>query len=136
MATNTQPQETLECRTFRDHFGRLVTAISAVLNPLPLATRLFARRIIDVTLLQRMDTPGFTAIQNTNTLLIAVLGKIQTDPSVFDEFLLALKEDSSMQSLVESMGSKCLMCKMNCCCLKLKCHDRWNSTKYKEGLVQ
>ena len=103
MTTNSQPQETPEYRTFREHYDRLVTAI---LDPLPLAARLFARNIIDFTLLQRMNTLGFTTFQNTNTLLSAVLGKIQTDPKAFGVFLLALKEDPSMQSLVESMQSK------------------------------
>ena len=103
MATISQPQETPEYRTFREHYDKLVTAIQ---DPLPLATRLFARNIIDFTLLQQMNTLGFTAFQNTNTLLSAVLGKIQTDPSAFGIFLLALNEDSSMQSLVESMQSK------------------------------
>ena len=56
-----------------------------------------------------MNTLGFTTFQNTNTLLSAVLGKIQTDPSVFGVFSLALKEDPSMQLLVESMQSKCLI---------------------------
>ena len=55
-----------------------------------------------------MSTLGFTTFQNTNTLLSAVLGKIQADPSVFVVFLSALKEDPSMQLLVESMESKCL----------------------------
>ena len=103
MATNSQSQETPEYRTFREHYDKLVNTIS---DPLPLATRLFARSVIDCTLLQRMNTLGFTTFQNTNTLLSAVLGKIQTDPSVFGEFLLSLKEDPSMQSLVESMESK------------------------------
>ena len=103
MATNSQSQE---YRIFREHYDRLVTAI---LDPLPLAVRLFARNIIDFTLLQQMNTLGFTTFQNTNTLLSAVLGKIQTDRSAFGEFLLALKEDPSKQSLVESMHSKCLL---------------------------
>ena len=104
MATNTQPQEkTPEYRTFREHYARLYHAIQ---NPLSLATQLFTRSIIDSSILQRMNTLGFTTFQNTNTLLSAVLGKIQTDPSVFGEFLLSLKEDPSMQSLVESMESK------------------------------
>ena len=106
MATNTQSQETPEYRTIREYYDRLVTA---VLDPLPLAARLFARSIIDFTLLQRMNTLGFTTFQNTNTLLSAVLGKIQTDPSAFGEFLLALKEDHTMQSLVESMQSECFI---------------------------
>ena len=57
-----------------------------------------------------MNTLGFTTFQNTNTLLSAVLGKIQTDPKMFSVFLSALKEDPSMQSLVESMESKCFIC--------------------------
>ena len=103
MATNTRPQETPEYRIFRDHYARLVHAIQ---NPLSLATQLFTRRLIDTSILQQVNTLGFTTFQNTNTLLSAVLGKIQTDPSAFGEFLLALKEDPTMQSLVKSMQSK------------------------------
>ena len=103
MATNLQPQEIPEYRILREHYDRLVTAIS---DPLLLATRLFARSIIDPTLLQRVNMATFTPLQNTNTLLCAVLGKIQTDPSAFSAFLSALNEDTSMQSLAESMQSK------------------------------
>ena len=103
MATNSQPQETPEYRTFREHYARLVHAIQ---NPLSLATHLFTRNIIDSSILQRVNTLGFTTFQNSNTLLSAVLGKIQTDPRMFHEFLSALKEDPSMQSLVESMEGK------------------------------
>ena len=110
MATNSQSQETPEYRTFREHYDKLVNTIS---DPLPLATRLFARSMIDCTLLQRMNTLGFTTFQNTNSLLSAVLGKIQTDPSTFHVFLSALSEGVSMWPLVESMQSKCfiLICK-------------------------
>ena len=103
MATNSQPQETPEYRTLREHYDRLVNTIS---EPLPLAARLFARSIIDSTLLQRVNVPALPPFQNTSTLLSAVLGKIQTDPSTFGAFLSALKEDPSMQSLVESMEGK------------------------------
>ena len=103
MAANSQPQETPEYRILREHYDRLVTAIS---DPLLLATRLFSRSIIDYALLQRVTMPTFTTLQNTNTLLCAVLGKIQTDPSAFSAFLAALNEDTSMQSLAESMQSK------------------------------
>ena len=106
MATNSQPQETPEYRTFREHYDRLVNSIS---DPLPLATRLFARSVIDFTLLQRMNTLGFTTFQNTNSLLSAVLGKIQTDPSTFHVFLSALSEGTSTSPLVESMQSKCFI---------------------------
>ena len=47
--------------------------------------------------------PTFTTLQNTNTLLSAVLGKIQTDPSTFSAFVSALNEDPSMRPLLESM---------------------------------
>ena len=104
MATNSQPQETPEYRTFREHYARLVHAIQ---NPLYLATHLFTRNIIDSSLLQRVNTLGFTTFQNTTTLLTAVLGKIQTDPRMFSVFLSALNEDPSMWSLVESMQGKC-----------------------------
>ena len=106
MATNSQHQETPEYRTFREHYARLYHAIQ---NPLSLATQLFTRSIIDCSILQQMNTLGFTTFQNTNTLLTAVLGKIQTDPSAFHLFLSALNEEPSTQSLVESMQSKCFI---------------------------
>ena len=108
MATNSQLQETPEYRTFREHYDRLVHAIQ---DPLPLATRLFTQGIIDPILLQRVNVPALPPFQNAITLLTAVLGKIQTDPSTFDVFLSALNEDPSMQSLVESMQSESFMCK-------------------------
>ena len=37
---------------------------------------------IDSTLLQRVSIPTLPPFQNTKTLLIAVLGKIQTNPSI------------------------------------------------------
>ena len=106
MSTTSQPQETPKYRTFREHYDRLVNSIS---DPLPLATRLFARSIIDCTLLQRVNISALPPFQNTNTLLTAILGKIQTDPSAFDVFLSALSEDPSMWPLVESMQSKCFV---------------------------
>ena len=108
MATNSQPQETPEYRILREHYDLLVTAIS---DPLPLATRLFARSIIDPTLLQQVNVPALPPFQKANTLLTAVLGKLQTDPRMFGVFLSAMNEDPSMQSLVESMQSKSFMCK-------------------------
>ena len=108
MATNSQPQETPEYRTFRVHYDRLVHAIQ---DPLPLATRLFTQGIIDPILLQRVNVPALPPFQNTITLLTAVLGKIQTDPRMFGVFLSALNDDTSMQSLVESMQSELFMCK-------------------------
>ena len=103
MATNSQPQETPEYRLFREHYSKLYHAIQ---DPLSLATQLFTRSVIDSSLLQRVNTLGFTTFQNTTTLLTVVLGKIQTDPKMFHEFMSALNEDPSMQSLVESMQSK------------------------------
>ena len=106
MTTNSQ--ETPEYQTFREHYDRLVHAIQ---DPLPLAARLFARSIIDPILLQRVNVPALPPFQNTITLLTAVLGKIQTDPSTFNAFLSALNEDPTMQSLVESIESKSFMYK-------------------------
>ena len=127
MATNSQSQETPEYRTFREHYDRLVNTIS---DPLPLATQLFARSVIDCTLLQRMNTLGFTTFQNTNSLLSAVLGKIQTDPSTFHVFLSALSEETSMWPLVESMQSNCfiLLCKDTSYCIT-KCPHKFSKVK-------
>ena len=107
MATNSQPQETPEYRTFREHYDRLVTAI---LDPLLLATRLFARSIIDSSVKEEMSVLGLSRVYRNNALLSAVEMQIQTDPRMFSEFLSALNEDPSMQSLVGSMQSKCFIC--------------------------
>ena len=69
-------------------------------------SQLFTRGTIDSSLMQRVNTLGFTTFQNTTTLLTAVLGRIQADPRMFHEFLSALNEDPSMQSQVKSMQSK------------------------------
>ena len=107
MATNTQPQETPEYCTFREHYDRLVTAI---LDPLLLAARLFARNMIDSTVKEEMSVLGLSRVYRNNALLSAVEMQIRTDPRMFGVFLSALNEDPSMQSLVESMQSKCFIC--------------------------
>ena len=133
MATNSQHQETPECRSFREHYSSLYHAIQ---DPLSLATQLYSQGIIAPAVKEQMNMLGLSRLEKNSALLSAVEMKIQTDASVLHMFLATLNEDSSIQSLVESMQSKCLMCKMNCCCLKLKYQDRWDSTKYKECLVQ
>ena len=106
MATNTQPQETPEYRIFREHYDRLVTAI---LDPLLLATRLFARNIIDSTVKEQMGVLGLSRVYKNNMLLSAVELQIRTNQRMFGVFLSALKEDAAMQSLVKSMQGKCFM---------------------------
>ena len=106
MATSSQTQETREYRTFRVHYDRLLRAIQ---DPLPLAARLFSEGIITSAVKERMSVSGVPRLDKNNTLLSAVEGRIQTDPFTFQGFLSALKEDSSLQSLVESMEGKCLI---------------------------
>ena len=126
MATNTQPQETPEYRTFREHYDRLVTAI---LDPLLLATRLFARNIVDSTVKEEMSVLGLSRVYRNNALLSAVEMQIRTDPRTFSEFLSALNEDPSMQSLASGKYAKCFTCEdinhlgplpTNLECLKMK----------------
>ena len=105
MAINSQPQETPEYRTFREHYDRLYHAIQ---DPLSLATRLFTRSIITSAVTGRMIVVGLSTLEKNYVLLSAVEMQIQTDPRMFYVFLSALNEDPSMQSLVESMESKCL----------------------------
>jgi len=54
-----------------------------------------------------MSVSGVPRLDKNNTLLSAVEGHIQTDPTTFDVFMSALKEDPSLQSLVENMEGKC-----------------------------
>ena len=107
MATNSQPQETPEYRTFREHYDRLYHAIQ---DPLSLATRLFAKSIITSAVTGRMIAMGLSTLEKNSVLLSAVEMQIRTNPKTFYEFLSALNEDPPMHSLVESMESKCLVC--------------------------
>ena len=104
MATNSQPQETPEYRTFREHYDRLYHAIQ---NPLSLVTRLFSQGIVTSEVKEEMSVLGRSRLDKNNTLLSAVETQIRTDPSVFYVLLATLNEDPSMQSLAESMKSKC-----------------------------
>ena len=106
MATNSQLQETPEYCTFREHYDRLYHAIQ---DPLSLATRLFARRIITSLIKGKMNIVGLSTLEKNSILLSAVEMQIRTDPTTFYAFLSALKEDTSMLSLVESIQSKCFI---------------------------
>ena len=105
MATNSQPQETPEYRTFRVHYDRLVHAIQ---DPLSLATRLFTQGIITYEVKDRVNILGLSKLEKTDKLLSAIEGQIRSDPNMFQNFLSALNKDPSMHLLVESMQSKCV----------------------------
>ena len=100
MATNSQPQETPEYRTFREHYYRLVQAIQ---DPLSLAAQLFSQDIITSAVKEQMIVSALTRLEKNSLLLSAVEGQIQTDPRVLHVFLSTLNEDTSMQSVVKSM---------------------------------
>ena len=110
MATNPRHQETPECRTFREHYDSLCRLIE---EPLSLATRMYSRDIITSAVKEEMSVLGRSRLEKNNVLLNAVEMQLQTKPSVLHVFLSALKEDPSMQSLAESMQSKCFMCELN-----------------------
>ena len=80
MATNSQPQETPEYRTFREHYDRLYHAIQ---DPLSLATQLFARSIITSAVTGRMIAMGLSTLEKNSILLSAVEMQIRTDPKTF-----------------------------------------------------
>ena len=104
MATNSQPQKTPEYRTFREHYDGLYHAIQ---DPLSLATRLFSEGIITSAVKEQMSMLSLSRLQKNNVLLSAVEMQIQTNSRTYHVFLLALKKDASMPSLVESMQIKC-----------------------------
>ena len=105
MAANPEPQQTTECRIFREHYDRLYNAIQ---DPLSLATRLFTSNIITSAVREEMSAMGRTRLDRNNALLSAVETRIRTDPSRLQEFLAYLNEDPSMQSLVKNIrGKKC-----------------------------
>jgi len=105
MATSSRCQENREYHIFRVHYDRLLHAIQ---DPLPLAARLFSEGIIISSVKEHMSVSGVPRLDKNNALLSAVEGHIQNDPTTFHVFLSALKEDTPLQSLVESMEGKCL----------------------------
>ena len=106
MATNSQPQETPEYRAFREQYYRLMQAIQ---DPLSLAAQLYSQGIIASAVKEQMSVLGLSRLEKNNVLLNAVEMQIQTDPSVLHVLLATLNEDPSVQSLMESMQSKCFM---------------------------
>ena len=110
MATNPRHQETPECRTFREHYDSLYHLIQ---DPLSLATRMYSLGILTPAVKEQMSVPSFSRLEKNNALLNVVEIQLQTKPSVLHVFLSALKEDSSMRSLAESMQSKSFMCEVN-----------------------
>lgn len=97
---------------FRLHYTKVLNAVH---DPLPLAKQLYAKGIIDRTVLETVNMPALPKFKNTHSLLYAVEERIRTDPSKFPVVLSALKKDSSIESLVNSMQnlqSKCLHCKV------------------------
>ena len=110
MATNSKPHETPEYRTLREHYSRLYNAIQ---DPLSLATQLFSQCIITSAIKEHISVSILTRLEKNNALLSAVRVQVQNSPGMYHIFLSALKEDPSMQSLVESMESKCFMCEFH-----------------------
>ena len=109
MATSPQRQETPECRTFREHYDSLYRLIQ---DPLSLATRMYSQGIIAPAVKEQMNMLGVSRLEKNYALLNVVEMQLRTNPSVLHVFLLALNEDPSMLSLVESMQSKCFMCEI------------------------
>ena len=56
-----------------------------------------------------MIAVGLSTLEKNYVLLSSVEMQIQTDPMMFNNFLSALSEDTSMRALVESMQSKCFI---------------------------
>lgn len=121
-----------EYDTFLLHYSKVVDAIQ---DPVPLATRLFDRGIIDRTVLQNVTYPGQPRFKNTHILLSAVKGRIQTNPTTFQVFLSALKEDTSLQSLVESMEGKCFICYNEVSLITRHSHDLERGTLLCMGIM-
>ena len=93
-----------EYDAFLLHYAK---ALDTIQDPLSLAARLFAKGIIDCTVLQSVT--AVPRLQSTRTLLSAVEVRIQTDPRTFQAFVSTVKEDPSLQSLVESMEGECFI---------------------------
>ena len=56
-----------------------------------------------------MSVSALSRLEKNNELLSAIEVQIRTDPITFYLFLLTLKEDPSLQSLVESMEGECFI---------------------------
>ena len=103
MATTHERQESPEYYIFREHYDRLYYAIQ---DPLSLAIRLYSTGIISSAVKEQMAVMNLSRLEKSNALLSAVEMQIQAVPQAFHVFLLALSEEPSTHSLVESMQSK------------------------------
>ena len=99
-------QKSSEYRIFREHYSRLHHAIQ---DPLSLATRLFAQGTIPSAVKENMNVSTFTRLEKNGALLSAVDMQVRTKSNTYHDFILTLKEDPSVQSLVDSMQSKSFM---------------------------
>ena len=103
MATKHERQESPEYFIFQKHYAILCGAIQ---DPLLLAVQLYSRGVITRAVKEHTSAFGLSTLEKSNALLIAVEKKIRLNPKTFHEFLSGLKEDPSMQLLVERMESK------------------------------
>ena len=103
MATH-ELQESPEYFIFRKHYARLCVAIQ---DPLPLAAKLYSRSIISHAVMERTVVLDLSTLEKNSALLSAVETQIRINSQAFYEFISALNEDPLMQSLVESIRSKC-----------------------------
>ena len=102
MATH-ELQKSPEYFIFRKHFARLCDAIQ---DPPSLAAELYRRGIIPREVLERTNLLGLTRLEKNSGLLSAVETQIRANSQAFHEFISALNEDITIQSLVESIRSK------------------------------
>ena len=84
MATNSEPQESPEYRTFREHYDNLYHAIQ---DPLSLANRLFAQGIIALAVREQMSVSSLSRLEKNNALLGAIDMQIRTNPSTLNTLL-------------------------------------------------
>ena len=89
-----------------------VQVYHAIQDPVSLAARIYSQGIITSAVKEQMSMLGLSRLEKNYALLNVDEMQLQTNLSVLHVFLSVLKEDPSMQSLVESMQSKCFVCEV------------------------
>ena len=103
MATH-ELQKSPEYFIFRKHYARLCDAIQ---DPPSLAAELYFRGILPRRVLERTSLLSLTRLEKNSRLLSHVETQILTNSQAFRVFISALNKDITIQSLVESIRSKC-----------------------------
>ena len=88
-------------RVIRHHSTSLITSIA---DPLDLAWKLFANKIIEAATKDEVDLPNLTVTKKNSILVSAVMRRVEARPSLFHQFVDVLKDNGD--HILRELGEK------------------------------